>query len=91
MTMKVVEDVIMCMDKAYYRATFLIIDNLAIVFLIGWAIMLQYDVQLKPASSQYAIGLPREQILDPDLPKDRQYQVLELAFRTKRMTLVVAS
>eukprot|EP00884_Botryococcus_braunii_P000502 jgi/Botrbrau1/10452/Bobra.0133s0059.1 len=90
MTMRVVEDVIMCMDKAFYISTFLIIDNLAIDYLIGWAFMLQYDVQLKPARSQYAIGIPRDNVLDPMMSGAREYQLLPLSFKTKRMTLVVA-
>ena len=91
MTMRVVEGVVMSMDKAFYISTFLIIDNLAIDYLIGWAFMLQYDVQLKPARSQYAIGIPRDNILDPLMNPSREYQLLPLSFKTKRMTLVVAS
>eukprot|EP00884_Botryococcus_braunii_P005280 jgi/Botrbrau1/14753/Bobra.0103s0003.1 len=58
MTVRALDNVIFCMDKAYYVATFLVIDNLAIDYLIAWAFMLQYDVQLKPMRSKYAIGLP---------------------------------
>eukprot|EP00884_Botryococcus_braunii_P001722 jgi/Botrbrau1/11550/Bobra.60_1s0004.1 len=90
MSLRVVEDLVICMQDAYYIATFLIIDNLAIDFLIGWAFMVQYDVQLKPQLSKYAIGLPRNQLMQ-NVSEKRTYQMLELAFKTKKMTLVVSS
>ena len=91
MTVRALDNVVFCLDKAYYVATFLVIDNLAIDYLIGWAFMLQYDVQLKPLRSQYAIGLPKSQLMDPENHDPRlNYQVLDLSFKTKKMTLVVA-
>ena len=91
MTVRALDNVIFCMDKAYYVATFLVIDNLAIDYLIGWAFMLQYDVQLKPMRSKYAIGLPSNQIMRPDThDPNMTYQLLDLSFKTKKMTLVVA-
>lgn len=84
-TMKVVAELKIVIGKSFYLVTFLVVDELTTDFLIGWPFMLQYDVQLKPKQSVFSLGIPPNNLLDPNYK--RPYQTQDLAFETKNKSL----
>lgn len=88
-TVKVLQDVRLTIGKAWYQATFLVVDTLAHDYMLGWPFMLQYDVRLKPSRASMSLGLPVSNLLvKPELPI-AQFQTVKIQFRTKQMTLPI--
>ncbi len=86
MTLKVVTDAHIVIGKVFNVASFLVIGNLA-TYRFGWSWMLQYDVQLKPMLSKFAIGIPPNNRMTDE--EKIPYQTKDLMFATKKMTLTV--
>jgi hypothetical protein len=87
MTLKAVTDVQIVIGKVWYPASFLIVSNLATDYIMGFPFMYQFNIQIKPSESKFAIGIPAKNVLQP-IPNDKTYQTRDLSFSTKRMTLV---
>jgi hypothetical protein len=66
---------------------FLVVENLTTDYLIGFSFMFMYNLQIKPANSQLAIGVPQINMVAKD--PYRPYKVLPIKFTTKKLTVNV--
>eukprot|EP00884_Botryococcus_braunii_P009959 jgi/Botrbrau1/18965/Bobra.0100s0002.1 len=73
--------------KAFYTMDFLIVENLTTDYLIGFSFMFMYNLQIKPANAQLAIGVPQNNMIVKE--PYRPYQTLPIKFTTKKLTLNV--
>ena len=72
---------------ATYEMSCLIVDKLAVDYLIGMAWQLMYDLQLKPKQSLVSLGVTQDAWFHPRR-RYQSYQTVKASLTTKHLTLM---
>jgi hypothetical protein len=87
-TMQLVDNAWLAIGPAFYPVFFLIVDYLTQDYLIGMPFLYMYDGQIKPAAREFAIGVPKKNLISKNPEKYyKPYHTTPLKFSTKKLTL----
>ena len=75
--------------NATYELSCLVVDKLAVDYLMGFAFQLTYDFQLKPKNALLSLGVTPDAWISKKR-EYRPYQSVKVTFSTKHLTLLEA-